>query len=115
MGDICDKLRRDDTVGMKADLGKRDWSLMPWSALEEVVKVLEFGAKKYAPNNWKYVVPAKYRYKNACMRHLTAYMEGKEIDNETGLSHMAHVACNALFLLFLEQEGGVDEDNQSAS
>lgn len=33
--------------------GKPKWSLIPFSALEPMVRVLEFGANKYSPNNWK--------------------------------------------------------------
>ncbi|HKE56465.1 MAG TPA: dATP/dGTP diphosphohydrolase domain-containing protein [Pyrinomonadaceae bacterium] len=39
--------------GVKKDLGKLRWSLLPWDALEEVVKVLMFGASKYADRNWE--------------------------------------------------------------
>ena len=31
-------------LGRKFDGGKRDYTLLPWDALEEIVKVLEFGA-----------------------------------------------------------------------
>ena len=32
-------------------------------------------------------------------RHLLAYIEGNEVDEESGLSHLAHMACNISFLL----------------
>ena len=46
-------------VGRKADAGKPRWSLLPWNALGAVVSVLEFGARKYAPGNWRHVPDAR--------------------------------------------------------
>ena len=37
---------------VKHDSGKPDWSLVPFESLEGMVKVLEFGAQKYAGWNW---------------------------------------------------------------
>lgn len=89
--------------GMKFDSGKRDYTLVPWDGLEEVVKVLEFGAKKYARDNWKLVEKADIRYLAAAFRHMIAYNSGERTDPETGLSHLAHVGCCILFLLSLEK------------
>jgi len=93
-----------NTKGLKHDVGKLQWSLMPFGALQEVVKVLEFGSKKYAPNNWKYVDNAEERYWNAAMRHLIAYKTESATDSETGLSHLAHATCCLLFLQHLNNE-----------
>jgi len=41
----------ENQIGLKFDADKLDYTLVPWSGLEEIVKVLEFGAKKYATNN----------------------------------------------------------------
>ncbi len=92
------------TKGLKYDSGKLNWSLMPFGALQEVVKVLEFGSKKYAPNNWQYVDNADERYWNAAMRHLIAYKTESANDSETGLSHLAHAICCMLFLQHLNSE-----------
>ena len=92
------------TKGLKYDSGKLNWSLMPFGALQEVVKVLEFGSQKYAPNNWMYVDNADERYWNAAMRHLIAYRTESETDSETGLSHLAHAICCMLFLQHLNNE-----------
>lgn len=92
------------TKGLKYDTGKLNWSLLPFGALQEVVKVLEFGSKKYAPNNWQYVDNADERYWNAAMRHLIAYKTESETDSETGLSHLAHAICCMLFLQHLNNE-----------
>jgi hypothetical protein len=85
-------------VGKKYDKEKLRWSLLPLEALQDVVNVLEFGAKKYAPDNWKYVDNAQARYWDAAMRHMIAYKIDNQTDSETGLSHLAHAICCLLFL-----------------
>lgn len=88
--------------GHKADNDKPRFSLVPLSALSEVIKVLEFGAKKYAPDNWQKVPAARTRYYDAAMRHLTAWFSGERNDPESGIHHLAHAGCCVLFLLWFE-------------
>ena len=49
-------------VGMKHDSGKLDYTLVPWDGLEDVIRVLEFGANKYSRDNWRKVENAEARY-----------------------------------------------------
>lgn len=86
-------------IGVKEHEGKLRWSLLPLDALREVVKVLEFGAKKYSKDNWKKVEGARDLYFDAALRHLTSWYEGEDADQETGLHHLAHAACDVLFLV----------------
>lgn len=90
------------TTGVKFDNDKPQWSLLPFKALKEVVDVLTYGAKKYAPDNWKKVPNAKQRYIDAGFRHFTAYAAGEKLDPETGKSHLAHAICCLLYLLAFE-------------
>lgn len=88
--------------GLKLDADKPRMDLLPFEALEEVAKVLTFGAKKYADNNWQKVDCAESRYTAALLRHLVAVQRGDKVDAESGLSHAAHMATNALFILWFE-------------
>jgi hypothetical protein len=90
--------------GVKYDFGKADWSLMPFDALEDVVRVLEHGAKKYEPDNWKRVPDSKRRYKSAALRHIIAYALGRIIDKESGLPHLAHAICCLLFAHWFDMQ-----------
>lgn len=85
--------------GRKEDSGKPSWRLFYTflQDVEQVVKVLEFGAKKYAPDNWKKVPEAQERYGEAARRHILASMLGEENDPESGLSHEAHAIASLLF------------------
>jgi len=93
----------DPKEGRKFDKDKPDYTLLPWDAVEEIVKVLDYGAKKYARDNWRYVDDAEVRYLAAAFRHLAAYARGETADPETNLSHLAHVGCCILFLLSMEE------------
>lgn len=84
---------------IKFDDGKVDWSLVPFKALEGMVKVLEFGSKKYAAHNWRQGNGFKFtRILNSLMRHIFAYAGGEDLDPESGLNHIWHAQCNLLFL-----------------
>ena len=82
--------------GMKFDNDKPDYSLVPFEALDEVVKVLTYGANKYDRFNWEKV--EDIRYQAAALRHISAYMQGEKYDPETGINHLAHAVCSLLFL-----------------
>ena len=86
-------------AGEKADQGKAQWRLLPWAAVEKVVGVLGFGARKYSPENWRQVPEAQDRYFDACIRHLVAHRNGEVCDPESGFPHLAHAACCILFLI----------------
>ena len=82
----------------KHDSEKPRTELLPPTALVEVSKVLAHGAEKYEAHNWRQV-DDRERYTGACLRHLLAHMSGEDVDPDSGLPHLAHLACNALFLV----------------
>lgn len=88
----------------KHDQEKARWDLLPFKAVERVVDVLTYGAKKYAPDGWRNVPDARRRYYAAALRHLTAWWDGSPTDPEGGLPHLAHAACCILFLLEADPE-----------
>jgi len=97
-----------DNGGVKHDQEKDPWHLVPWDAIREVVKVLKFGATKYAPRNWERGMDY-HRCFRATINHMTAWWDGEDNDPETGISHLAHAACNCLFLMAYKLRGiGVD-------
>jgi hypothetical protein len=88
----------EDVIGRKFDGGKLEYGLLPPLALEEVVKVLTFGAQKYERDNWQRVPDSKRRYFDALQRHLWAWKQGEKDDKESGLPHLAHAMCCLMFL-----------------
>ena len=83
--------------GIKFDGEKPDYSLVPFGALDEVVKVLTYGANKYDRFNWEHV--EAIRYQAAALRHISSYQQGEKFDPETGINHLAHAICSLLFLI----------------
>lgn len=104
--EACEALLAGSGGGVKADVSKPRWDILPWEAVQAVVEVLTYGAKKYAPDNWRKVEGGRWRYYGAAMRHLVAWWRGERNDPETGMHHLAHAGCCVLFLLALDQSDG---------
>jgi hypothetical protein len=87
---------------LRYNKGKRKWSLVDYKSIEPMVEVLEFGAAKYAPDNWKKGLDKK-EILESMMRHLAALMDGEAKDAESGISHMGHIMCNAMFYNYFDR------------
>jgi len=86
-------------TGVKYDSKKPDYSLIPPHALDDVAKVLTYGAQKYDRHNWKQLENLDTRYFAAAQRHLWALQRGEILDEETGIHHAAHAICCMMFML----------------
>ena len=96
--DWSSPITEDKDQSAKADKGKLELSLVNPELVKAVAGVRMYGTEKYGDSeNWRKVEPK--RYVDALYRHLLAYIEGNEVDEESGLSHLAHMACNISFLL----------------
>ena len=91
-------------MAAKADAGKPRPLLVPVSLVRAVTAVREFGCRKYHdPENWKQVKPERYR--EAAFRHFLRYIDDPAgVDEESGLKHLAHLACNIAFLCEMEKQ-----------
>lgn len=100
------QLASKENVGMskgkKYDTGKVRMELLSSKAITELAKVLTFGASKYDANNWRKGI-AWTRVIGAVKRHMAAFEDGVDKDEESGLSHIAHAMCGLMFLLEFEQ------------
>lgn len=84
--------------------------LIPWDAIEEVAKVYEYGAKKYADRNWEEGLEWNKGCAASLQRHLIDWSLGIDFDEESGLPHDLHIAFNALALItFRLRQIGVDD------
>ena len=70
--------------------------------LRLVAAVLTYGAQKYAEDSWQQVPDGAKRYEDAMDRHLNEWKAGEDLDKESGLLHLGHIACNALFLCWFK-------------
>lgn len=101
-----------ETTGTKDDKGKDRYSLVLCGmslALRSVIKLAEFGAKKYGENNWMSVENGAVRYREALLRHFMADFENPgSLDDGpegSGLPHATAVAWNALAYLWFILQG----------
>jgi len=89
-----------DLKGNKDDQGKVRYDLLPADALDQVARVLTYGAKKYGERHWERGIEYS-RFYRAAMGCLLAWWRGEELVEESGLPHLAHAACSILLLLAL--------------
>jgi hypothetical protein len=88
---------------LRYNQGKVEWSLVDYKSLEPMVRVLEYGVKKYARNNWKKGMPAT-QIIESMLRHTYKLLEGELVDPESGVEHVGHIQCNAMFLAYVLNE-----------
>jgi len=90
---------------LKAPLG-----LVPPYAMEQTSWVHKLGADKYGPWNWRETGVCASTYVNAILRHLNAWRDGESLDPESGITHLAHIACSANILMDAEVCGKLQDD-----
>jgi threonine synthase len=94
------RLEQERSVAVKNDTGKPDMTLVTYAMLEDAVKVLMFGEKKYTRFNYRNPsLNFEQRMMAAVMRHVTKFNGGEEIDEESGLPHLVH-ALATLMMVF---------------
>lgn len=112
--------------GLKFDKDKVDLSLIPYEVLEEISRVLMFGAKKYGKYNWEKGIDYT-RLSSAADRHKGIFMDfNKTIDREEDCNgckknkckehsqrhHIAASIVNLIFLLSFELNNRKEFDNR---
>ena len=118
-GEEMERIKQEKTVELrdqtaKADGGKPRLSLVPMQIIWDVAEIREYGTKKYKdPDNWKRV--ERERYVDALLRHTLAFVEDHQsVDEESGLAHYKHMACNMAFICaMMEGKGVKSEDGES--
>lgn len=99
---------KDAEQEAKLDDGKMRISIVPLQIVSDIAEVREYGIKKYSdPDNWKRVEIE--RYANALFRHFRAFLrDSASVDDESGIEHYKHMACNIAFICELMKEKGVE-------
>lgn len=83
----------------KETKGKPVLSLVPRGINECIARVREYGNKKYgSANGWKLM--GRQDYWEACLRHAEKARNNVDsVDEESGLPHTWHLACDLSFIL----------------
>lgn len=103
------------TEGLRFDVGKARFDLLPPEAMEELAMHYAKGAKKYADRNWEkgYKWSLSYR---ALRSHLNLWLRGESRDQETGTNHLICVVWHAICLFTFELRGlGTDDIRRNRS
>ena len=89
---------------------KTPLSLIPSYAMEQTAWVHKLGAEKYGLFNWRDTGVCASTYVNAIMRHLNAWRDGETLDPESGISHLAHIACSCNILMDADHCNKLQDD-----
>lgn len=95
----------------KKDAGKLRMDLIPPSTIKALAMVLTYGANKYSESTWRNVEP--YRYKAALLRHIVAWMDGEQLDEESQLPHLYHALTNLAFLIDMTESTSANVDDEA--
>lgn len=88
---------------------KPNLSGLPQRALAEVARVLDDGEAQFGRDTWREGRPWT-DHSSALLRHTARWLEGEEVDVNSGLHPLAHVAARALMLLqLILTEQGTDD------
>lgn len=101
----------------KYDENKLDLTLVEPCIIEAIAKVSTYGMKKYSAvmpdgtfvsgrDNWKLAFETSndvQRYMASAWRHLLEYRKGNKTDDESGLSHLYHLAFNVMLMIYGEE------------
>lgn len=83
--------------------------ILAMPGLVAVAQVGDFGAQKYGQWNYKAGMPWM-KLLGSCSRHLAAFIKGEDLDKESKLPHLAHLAYDALMLLdYMENHHAKDD------
>lgn len=72
---------------------------VPPSAIHALAEAFADGAKKYGPYNWREKSISSSVYYGAAIRHLTAWWDGEDLAEDSGIAHLHHaLACLAMLI-----------------
>lgn len=72
--------------------------LVPTSAQVAIAMGLKEGARKYGAFNWRETNVETMTYVGAALRHLTAWVDGEDIDPDSGNPHLFHAMASLAIL-----------------
>lgn len=96
-----------DAVGVR----KVPYSTLPTPVLAEAGVAMLEGAIKYGRHNYRSIgVRASVYYDAVVARHLAAWWEGEDIDEESGLSHLSKAIAGLMVLRDAQIRGKMVDD-----
>lgn len=91
--------------------GKTPFRHIPWKALAQIARALDHGAAKYGEKNWRVDPILSMTYVESIARHaLEEWATGTDVDKDSGLHPLAHVAAACLIVLDAIEQGTLIDD-----
>lgn len=104
-----DKMGQNKIIPIKTDKDKLRMDLIPAEVIEELAKILTYGAKKYNDRGWEKGTNWG-RYFASLQRHLWAFWKGEDYDDKSKESHLTHALFQlSVLLTYFERHIGVDD------
>jgi hypothetical protein len=88
--------------------------LVPPALMLECATVMKHGAEKYGPYNWRDQKIRATVYGEAILRHLLAWMDGEDVDPDSGKSHLGHIAAGCGIVIDAEHVGSLIDDRHKS-
>jgi len=97
----------------KAAINRVDLSVLPPEPLAEIaLSLMEGELKDYGERNW-IDNPIKLRtYYAACLRHLFRWLDGEDVDADTGLFHLGSAAASLIIMMDAIANGSFHDDRK---
>lgn len=108
-----EEVRTTSSTGGQKGVKPEKHSLIPVEALDIMARLYGFGAQKYAAHNWRKGYDWSKSY-DSLIRHASAFWRGEDIDEETGLPHLAGAAFHCFTLMVFMQEHPEFDDRYKA-
>lgn len=95
------------------DDGKAPLASLPWAGLDSMAKVQAYGHKKYGDfYNYRKGMEVS-RNLSCAIRHIRDFMDGADLDPESGESHLGHAMTRLGYVLQNMKDGTVIDDRYS--
>lgn len=114
LDDLCKQSALETQPGegkaLTYDNGKAPLANLPWAAVEGMSRVQAYGHGKYKDfNNYRKGMEVT-RNLSCALRHIKEYLEGHDVDAESGCHPLEHALCRVSFVLQNIAEGKAIDD-----
>jgi hypothetical protein len=114
LGPAKESTRVDENPKAALGRAKAPIQYIPTLSLRQLGVVMYLGAivKKYGPFNWRERPVAATDYQDAIQRHLDLWFDGEDSDDESKVSHLAHVMACCAILIDAQAHGTMIDDRR---
>lgn len=101
-----DAVNPKDIIGSK----KVPIGLLPAAGILHGAMACKNGARKYGPYNWRQKKVLMTVYLDAIRRHCLALLDGEDVAEDSGVTHLGHIIASAAILLDAQSLGNIVDD-----